>query len=111
VPGALCASRRAESGNNRSREFGGCAQVYSEGYANRNVSLGPNACIMRTDPAGLAWTASDQRCVDVYVDVSSGVAKANGWMMQSADQVRVCRCDRTTDTCTSCVNGACDKAA
>ena len=90
-------------------DCGGCAQVYREGYANQSVALAANGCLMRNDPADLSWTASDSHCVDVYAYVGSGVANISGWMMQSGDQVRVCRCDRTTDTCTSCVNGACDK--
>jgi hypothetical protein len=91
-------------------DCGGCAQVYSDGYANQSMKLASNACISRSDPASLAWTAADPHCVDVYADVSSGIASMNGWTTQSRDQVRVCRCDRTTDTCIPCVNGACDKA-
>jgi hypothetical protein len=48
-------------------------------------------------------------CVDVYAHTSSGEESLSGAFTTANDLVRVCRCDRTTDTCTPCTGGACDE--
>ncbi len=90
------------------RDCGGCIQVYGEGLTvARMLAVAANACYTRADSIGLTWTAADPHCVDVYAYVGSGVANGLSWSLQSSDLVRLCRCDRTTDTCVSCANGAC----
>ena len=89
-------------------DCGGCTQVYREGGFTDGDPLGANACTTRSQSVSLTLTASDLDCIDVYAYVGSGEADDGGSFTQSSDQVRICRCDRATDTCTTCVDGACD---
>ena len=72
------------------------------------VQLDANACTTQSQTASLTLTESDPDCIDVYAYVGSGEEDSSGSFTQSSDEVRICRCDRATDTCTQCVNGACD---
>ena len=89
-------------------DCGGCTQVYREGTVLLDGPLAANACDERTQGASLTLTLSDPDCIDVYSYVGSGEESGGSSFTQSSDQVRVCRCDRATDTCTTCVGGACD---
>jgi len=89
-------------------DCGGCTQVYREGTVQLDGPLAASACTERTQNVSLTLTLSNPDCVDVYAYVGSGKADFSGSFTQSSDQVRVCRCDRATDTCTTCVGGACD---
>ncbi|HEX7479180.1 MAG TPA: hypothetical protein VF331_15345 [Polyangiales bacterium] len=89
-------------------DCGGCSQVYREGGQSFASPTPPYGCAMHTGSASLFWTAADPRCVDVYVYSGSGVPQTGGWALASSDQARVCRCNRVTNTCVTCVNGACD---
>jgi hypothetical protein len=86
-----------------------CVQVYREGDGASSQPIGAGECRSRFDAlGGLAWSSADPFCVDVYAYTGSGTLNGSGGVFQVADEVRVCRCDRTTDTCVSCVGGACD---
>jgi hypothetical protein len=86
-----------------------CFQVYREGGLG-GEPIGAGECRSRSDALiNLAWSAADPSCVDVYAYTGSGTLDGGGAVLQVADQVRVCRCDRTTDTCVSCIGGACDE--
>jgi hypothetical protein len=84
-----------------------CVPTYSEG-GEFGGALGAGVCETRTDTAGLSGTLANDSCIDVYAYIGSGVRNFGNWMLQTSDQVRVCQCDRTTDTCITCTNGACD---
>ncbi len=89
-------------------DCGVCAHVYSEGTHIPEHAIAAGSCEPRNDSIDLAWSASDPSCVDVYAYVGSGTLTALGSALQVPDQVRICRCDRTTDTCITCAAGACD---
>lgn len=87
---------------------GGCGHVYSEGTTlfDRPVSAG--SCESQGHSISLQWTAADQSCVDVYAYIGTGDSTSSGATVLARDQIRICRCDRTTDTCITCTGGACD---
>jgi hypothetical protein len=85
-----------------------CTLLYSEGRGLVADPIAANECFDTTDFATLTGGNADaELCIDVYAYVGSGNTNF-GWMLEASDQVRVCRCDRTTDTCISCANHACD---
>lgn len=84
-----------------------CTPIYSQGRGLVADPISANECIDTSDYALLTGTDADEHCIDVYAYVGSGNTNF-GWMLEASDQVRVCRCDRTTDTCVSCANHACD---
>lgn len=84
-----------------------CTPIYSQGRGLVADPIAANECIDTADFAVLTGTDADEHCIDVYTYVGSGNTNF-GWMLEASDQVRVCRCDRTTDTCVSCANHACD---
>jgi hypothetical protein len=89
-------------------DCGVCSQVYREGTSIFERPISASTCESQALSASLEWTAADPGCVDVYAYIGSGEADGNGAVVLAADQVRICRCDRTTDTCISCAGGACD---
>jgi hypothetical protein len=89
------------------RDCGGCEQVYGMGYGAGVFDIAANTCMRRSDDVSLQWTLADPHCVDVYAYLGSGQRSFNGWSLETSDLVRLCRCDRTTDTCVTCMDGAC----
>ena len=90
-------------------DCGGCFQVFRDSRGVSNRPLAASACTSVTDTTGLEWTTANSGCVDVYAAVGSGIEDMFGSMTLSNDEVRVCRCNRVTDTCISCIDGACDR--
>jgi hypothetical protein len=87
-------------------DCGVCAHVFSAGGI-ADEPIAADECRSRADVLDLSWTLSDPACIDVYAYVGSGATTGASTVVQVSDQVRICRCDRTTDTCIACVDGAC----
>jgi hypothetical protein len=87
---------------------GVCSQVYRESPFTEGDPLTAGECRLRSDAADLTWTQSDPYCIDIYAHAASGTSSGGGSFAQVHDEVRVCRCDRTTDTCVSCAGGGCE---
>jgi hypothetical protein len=82
---------------------GGCEQVYSSGYSD-DQWYSALECDAFSMTESLDNTYSEKTCVDIYVSVgTSGTDNVT----DGIHSIRTCRCDRTTDTCVICVDGAC----
>ena len=87
-----------------------CGVCYQDFRSSTNANNEPfpgGACRDHSADYDLTGTAVDPECIDVYAAVSSGEVSGSGAMTVVDEEVRICRCDRLSGTCTTCAYDHC----